>query len=238
MKSVIWYTRFILCFIVTLPDRLKIKRIYKNQGVTGVRLFCHGIGLKHLGPLVLSTGSRIKITGGEHIPKDETVLFISNHQSYFDLGIFLGLIDKPKAYIAKDSLKKAPVLSGWMDHMGCVFIQRDNIKQSAAAILEGIRRLEEGYSMVVFPEGTRSKSGQMGEFKAGAFKLATKTQVPIIPVTINGTYKIMEANHNKIKPADVLVKIHPPVETKNLSREEALKLPDKIRDIIAGGLRD
>ena len=73
------------------------------------------------------------------------------------------------------------------------------MKQSAQTIIDGIKQLKAGINMVIFPEGTRSKGAPVGEFKAGSFKLATKSKAPIVPVTIDGTYKVMEGNKNKIK---------------------------------------
>jgi len=239
MKSILWYPYFISRFIVTLPAKARCKRIGKKEGTMAMRLFCNReIGLKYIRPLVAATGSRVHIEGLENIPADETVLFVSNHQSLFDLGIFLGFIEKPKGYIAKNTINSIPVLRTWMRDMGCVFIDRTDIKKSAAAIADGIVRLQEGYSMVVFPEGTRTKEDALHEFRAGSFKLATKAGVPIVPVTLDGTYKILEANRYKIRPADVYVTIHPPVETKDLNREEVLALPEKVKGIIAEGFRN
>lgn len=104
------------------------------------------------------------------------------------------------------------------------------------AIVEGIKIIKEGHSLVIFPEGTRSKGGPLGEFKAGSFKLATKSKAPIIPVTMDGTYKLMEAQGGKVKPATVNVYIHPPVETANLTKEEQIELPERVKNIIASKL--
>ena len=109
------------------------------------------------------------------------------------------------------------------------------MKQSAKTILEGIKLLKSGHSMVVFPEGKRSKCDEMGEFKAGSFKLATKSKVPIIPVTIDGSYKILEGSHYRICPAKVNVYIHEPIETANLSKESESKLPEMVEKIIREG---
>ena len=89
--------------------------------------------------------------------------------------------------------------------------------------------------MVVFPEGTRSKGEQMGEFKAGSFKLATKAKVPIIPVTIDGSYKIMEGNKYRICPAKVNVYVHKPIETALIPKEQESKLPELVQKIIQEG---
>ncbi len=116
--------------------------------------------------------------------------------------------------------------------MNCVFMDRSNPRAGLKAIQEGVAHLKEGYSQVIFPEGSRSRGEQMGEFKPGSFKLATKARVPIVPVTINGSYNIMESHGWTIKPAVVEVSISQPIPTAGLTKEEIDELPDKVRHII------
>jgi 1-acyl-sn-glycerol-3-phosphate acyltransferase len=137
-------------------------------------------------------------------------------------------------FIAKIELAKIPVVKTWMEFMKCVFMDRSNMRKSGEAIINGIKNLKEGYSMVIFPEGTRSKGDKMSQFKAGSFKLASKSKCPIIPVTMNGSYKIMEhGNGSWIKPSTVELFIHPMIETANLSKDELDLLPGKVFDIIS-----
>jgi 1-acyl-sn-glycerol-3-phosphate acyltransferase len=117
--------------------------------------------------------------------------------------------------------------------MKCVFMDRNDIRQSVQAINEGVDLLKQGYSMVIFPEGTRSKGETMGEFKQGSFKLATKAGVPIVPVAIKGSYKMMEEK-GFIRPASVEVIISKPISTEGLTREELQQLPDRVKEIISG----
>jgi 1-acyl-sn-glycerol-3-phosphate acyltransferase len=183
--------------------------------------------------LVRLAGGRIKVVGEENLPVDEAVVFISNHQGNFDIPILMGYINKPKAFIAKIETRKLPLVSTWMKHMKCVFMDRNDIRQSVQAINEGVDLLKQGYSMVIFPEGTRSKGETMGEFKQGSFKLATKAGVPIVPVAIKGSYKMMEEK-GFIRPASVEVIISKPISTEGLTREELQQLPDRVKEIISG----
>ncbi|MBU3803256.1 MAG: 1-acyl-sn-glycerol-3-phosphate acyltransferase, partial [Candidatus Cellulosilyticum pullistercoris] len=169
-------------------------------------------------------------------PKDRNVVFISNHQGNFDIPLLMGYIDMPKGFISKIEAKKIPIVAKWMELIHCVFMDRSTLKGSAGAIIEGIKTLKAGHSLVIFPEGTRSKSDHMGEFKSASFKLATKPGIPIVPVTIDGSYKIMEQNHNKIKPAHVKITIHPMIETKGLSKEALEVLPQQVAHMIASAL--
>jgi 1-acyl-sn-glycerol-3-phosphate acyltransferase len=111
-------------------------------------------------------------------------------------------------------------------------MDRNDIRQSITAINQGVQYLKEGYSMVIFPEGTRSGSVEMGEFKAGSFKLATKSGVPIVPIAINGSYNIMGKKSLIVKPAEVSVKILKPIETAKLSKEELKTLHDRVYEEI------
>ncbi len=164
------------------------------------------------------------------------MLFVSNHQSDFDIAIFLAMLpEKKEGFVAKVELEKIPFLSAWMKRIHCIFLDRKDMKQSAKTILEGIKLLKSGHSMVVFPEGTRSKGEQIGEFKAGSFKLATKSKVPIVPVTIDGSYKIMEGSHYRICPAKVNVYVHKPIETVTIPKQEEGKLPEMVEKIIREG---
>ena len=182
--------------------------------------------------------ARVSVVGEQNIPEG-AVLFVSNHQSNFDIPVFMSCIRKPKGFVAKIETKKIPMIRKWMEHIDCVFIDRDDIRQTAKVMLDGIALLKGGHSMVLFPEGTRNKGGETAEFKAGSFKLATKAGVPIVPVTLDGTYKIIEANGGwRIKPADIVMTIHPAIETAGTSREEQAELVQKVRDIIVSGLHN
>lgn len=162
---------------------------------------------------------------------------MSNHQSNFDIPLLMVYVDKFKGFVAKTELKKVPILRDWMEEINCVFMDRNDLRQSVKTIIEGIKLIKAGNSLVIFPEGTRSKGGPMGEFKAGSFKLATKPKVPIVPITINGSAKLMEQNGNKIKAATVEIYIHPMIETADLTKEEMDKLPDKVKVVIGSKLK-
>lgn len=178
---------------------------------------------------------KLNITGLEKIP-ERPVLFVSNHQSNFDIPVFFAAINKQVGFVAKAELYKIPVFSKWIEAIQSVSIDRGDARQSLKAIDEGIQLLQKGYSLVIFPEGTRSKSSQMQEFKKGSLRLATKPGMPIVPVTLNGTYKIFE-EHNRITSAEVDLTVHDPIYTKDLSKEEINELSDKVHAIIKAGIK-
>lgn len=236
MRTLFWFTSFAFTLIGTLPKLSKAKRLEKAGKLEERDRYIHQAAQKWMLDNIRRSGSTIEVHGLENVPKDETVVFISNHQGNFDIPILMGYIDKPKGFISKIEAKKIPIVSAWMELIHCVFMDRSTLKGSAGAIIEGIKLLKQGHSLVIFPEGTRSKGDQMGTFKSASFKLATKAKVAIVPVTINGSYKIMEQNNNKIKPAQVILTIHKPIETKDLSKEELETLPNQVETIISSAL--
>ena len=185
--------------------------------------------------LIKLSDSTVNVHGLENIPEGP-VLFVSNHQSNMDIAIICGFIDKPKGFIAKKELKKLPLINKWITLAGSIYLDRENPRMSMEGILEGIKTLKNGHSLVVFPEGTRSRGDKMGEFKSGSFKLATKSKVPIVPLTIDGTYRVMEANKILIKPSNINFYVHKPIYTDKLSKEEIAKLPETVEHIIRSKL--
>lgn len=181
--------------------------------------------------LLRLAGVKVHVEGKENIPK-EPAIFVGNHQGYFDIPILLTSLDRPHGFISKIEVMKIPLVRTWMKHLNCVFIDRKNPRQSVTALNQTADYLKQGYSTVIFPEGTRSKGGPIGEFKPGGFKIAYKSGAPIVPIAMNGSYRIMEQNNSWIKPAEVTVRILSPIETKNLSKQEVNQLAKTVEDLI------
>ena len=236
LRTIAWYSNFAGSLVFKIPQMYKVKRLQRKPDRQESIKYIHDVTSKWARRNVKISGAKVNVFGEENIPKDIPVVFIGNHQGNFDIALFMSYINKPKGYIAKIEMKKVPVISTWMEYMNCVFMDRSNLRKSAQAIIEGVKILKGGHSLVIFPEGTRSKGGAVGEFKAGSFKLATKAKVPIIPITIDGSYKLMEQNKSKIKPAEVNLYIHPMIETKELSKEEQNELPERVKNIICSKL--
>lgn len=232
-RTIGWFTHFGISLVGTIPKLRKARTLEEQGKIEEKRAYVHQVTSKWAKSQVKLSGVKVTVYDQENMPGDIPVVFMSNHQSNFDIALFMVYIDKFKGFVAKIELKKIPILRDWMEQINCVFMDRNDLRQSAKTIIQAIKLVKEGNSMVIFPEGTRSQGKQIGEFKAGSFKLATKPKVPIVPVTINGSYKALEGNGNKISPADIEIYIHPMVETANLTKEEMDLLPDKIKTIIA-----
>ena len=187
--------------------------------------------------VVRLTGKKttVTVTGQENLPQGQTVLFVSNHQSNLDIPVLLGYVDKPMAFIAKSELLKVPFLSGWMQLIECVFLDQKNPRQAMKDMELATEKLKRGYSMLIFPEGHRSKSEGHRKFHPGSLRLAFKTGVPIVPITINGTYKLLEGPGH-MSAADVVVTVHPPVPTEGLSREEQRNVVSQVEQTVVSAL--
>lgn len=237
IRTILFYPAVVLSLVVSLVALIKIKYLEAKGKVEERTVFIHKVTRNWARFVMKASGAKITVKGLENIPKNQTVLFMANHQSFFDIPLLMSTIDVPKGFIAKKELEKWPGISMWMRYIRCIFMDRSNLRKSSEAIVDGINILKSGYSMVIFPEGTRSKGGETHEFKAGSFKLALKPKVPIIPITINGTYKLLERNGNKIKADTVEVIIHPAIDTKSLTKEEISDLPEKVESIIISPLK-
>ena len=158
----------------------------------------------------------INVIHPENLPDHGPVVYICNHQSYADVLTFFHVIRKHQvSFIAKDALGKIPVFGDWILRTRGICIHRGDARASLQTINEGVEYLKQGFSLVIFPEGTRSRSSEIGEFKAGSFKLATMTKVVHI---------------------DFMV--HPAIETAGLSRQELAGLHEKVEDIVRSGLEE
>lgn len=231
-----------IIFFICLTISLLISMIF-----AGIQFLLGLVGAKKMQKVVINnatriwskiaifiTGNRVRKFNTDVVPEG-TVLYVVNHQGYFDIPALMSTLPKSPAFVAKVELEKIPMISYWMKKMGCLFMDRGNMRQSLKIILQGIEMLKDGQSMVIFPEGTRSKSNEVGEFKAGSLKLAMKAGVPIVPVTLKNSFKVFE-EHNRIRTAEVSIKFHEPIYTEHLSKEEMANLHVEVRNIIAEGM--
>lgn len=175
---------------------------------------------------------KVEIIGVENLIED-TCLYVSNHQSMLDIPLIMGNVKHATGAMAKIEMKKVPIVSYWMEQVGSVYIDRENGREGLKAILKGVENLKNGRSMLIFPEGTRNRGNATAEFKKGSLKLATKANVPIIPITVYGTYKGLEGSPDDLKAGIVF---HKPIYTNDLTKEEKANLADACQKIIEDAL--
>ncbi len=175
----------------------------------------------------------IDVIGRNNIPEDKGCVFISNHQGYLDVvAILYALEDKQTGFIAKAEMRNVPYVGKWIESVGGFFIERGNPRSSLRVFKECWKRLKLGDSIVIFPEGTRSKGPLMGDYKRAAFKLATggHTGAPIVPIVIDGTYLYYE-NQGYLKTnigVPITVEFLEPIYTDALTKDEIKALPEHI----------
>lgn len=237
-RTIKWYTKFIGSLIFKKVHLMKADKLLKAGKNDEYEKYVTESVTDWAKRRMKDSGANVNVYGIENLPKDGSMLFVSNHQSNFDILLLLSYVPVAKGFVAKVELGKFPFINEWMKRIHCLFMDRSDIKQSAQIIVEGIKQLKSGINMVIFPEGTRSKTGKMGEFKAGSFKLATKSKRPLVPITIDGTRNIMEANNYKIKAETVNLYIHKPIDTTTLTKEEMAELPEKVKAIIEADLTE
>ncbi|MCY6484351.1 lysophospholipid acyltransferase family protein [Clostridium aestuarii] len=235
MKTVLVYIYFAFNMIVTIFFKIKLNYLRKHKTKEETEKYIHKIVINWANNLLKVVGVTIKAEGLENIP-EEACCFVGNHQGNFDILAIIAAIDKPIGFIAKKELKKLKIVSGWMKEIKCVFIDRSDIRESLKAINEGAENLKNGHSMVIFPEGTRSRERQMGEFKKGSLKMALKAKAPIVPVTIDGSYKIFEKNNGRFRKGDIKLIVGKPIYINNMTREEQKKLSKLVKNEIEKNL--
>ena len=209
---------------ITAPARyINLRKMDHAKNYRMAQVMCKGI-LKIM-------GARVDIQGKENLKVNGTSVYMGTHKSYLDIVIMIMLIDEPLIFIGKAEVDHIPFIRSWFKAIGGLPMKREDIRQSFKVILEAIGKLEAGYSVAIFPEGTRTIGTQMGEFKAGSFKLATKANVPIIPIAMQNTFKLLEEKR-RIKPADIYVNIGKAIDVPNMTIEDKKNISRDTEDYI------
>ncbi len=185
------------------------------------------------------SGVRTEVIGMEKIPRRQGVIYISNHQSIFDIIATYMLFPGVTGYLAKKELKKIPLFAQWMKLVHCIYVDRGN-KESAAKSLEmGAEELKSRYSCYIFPEGTRNKGeeDELLPFKGGAFKLAEHSRCPIVPIAITGTRRIFETHFPCIKPSHVTIEFCDPIDTTGVPEGGFFTVSDTCSKVITEAIR-
>jgi 1-acyl-sn-glycerol-3-phosphate acyltransferase len=178
----------------------------------------------------------VKVRGFENIQPDTSYIVVANHQSYFDVFLIYGWLGLDIKWVMKKELRKIPGLGFGSEKVGHIFIDRSNNRAALESLAAARKRLINGTSVVIFPEGTRSKSGKPGNFKRGAFKLALDLGLPILPVTVIDTKNILPADTSNLFPGKVRMVIHAPIEINGFSEHNMNELMDKVKTTIISAL--
>ena len=179
-------------------------------------------------------GSRIKVTveGLSNIDPSKSYIYMSNHQSNFDIPVLLAHLKVQFRWLAKAELFRIPLFGIAMKRSGYISIDRSDRRSAFASLKRAAEIIRNGVSVIIFPEGTRSRDGNMRPFKKGGFVLATDSRVPIVPVIVHGTWPIMQKDRLRINPGDVVMEIGKPIETADYTRKTKEDLMEKVKDAI------
>ena len=190
--------------------------------------------------ILFTSGVKLKVEGREKVPEDTAVLYVSNHRSYFDIIAGYTQIKGFCGFVSKIQMQKVPLLSSWMNLLYCLFLDRDDMRQSMATIIKGTEQLKRGISVWICPEGTRNRNPDKTptlEFKEGSLKMAEKAKVPVLPVAISGTWEVWERQHPKVKKGIVYVEFGDPFFISDLDKSVKKHVGAYTREIINGMLK-
>lgn len=170
------------------------------------------------------SGVKLTVIGEENVPRDEPVLYIGNHRSFFDVVVTYARCPGLTGYIAKDGVNKVPIFRIWMKRLHCIFLKRDDMKEGLKVILKAIDYVKSGISICIFPEGTRNKDKNnptsLLPFKEGSFKIAIKTGCKIVPMALIGTADILENHFPWIHSTDIKLIYGEPIDVSALDKDQ------------------
>ena len=180
------------------------------------------------------TGAKVTVIGEENVPKDQAVLYVANHRSYFDILLTYSRCRDLTGFVAKKEMLNYPFLRTWMKRVYCLFLDRDNIREGLKTILTAIDQVKNGISVFIFPEGTRNKGDELSllPFHAGSFKIAEKSGCPIVPVALNNTINIFEGHLPYIKKTHVVLEYCSPIYMNEMEKEDRKKIDVYCQKII------
>ena len=169
----------------------------------------------------------------------EAIVLISNHQSNTDIPVLSAYLPIDFSFIAKKEMRKWPLIGYWMKCQDCIFLDRKNPRQGMKDMKEAIEKIKKGHSYVIFPEGSRSKDGKIGEFKKGSFKLATDTKARIFPIALVGTYEIQSKKSLKVTSnKNVKIVVDNPINLDDLSREDQKRIHEIVNEIVRNNFEE
>ena len=187
------------------------------------------------GRLVLKVASvRVRAKGIEHLLPGKNYIYASNHASYFDIPALLATLPGQIRIVFKKELTRIPVF-GWAMRFGSyISIDRGDSREAIESLERAAQEIREGASVLLFPEGTRTRNGKLQSFKRGAFALAVRTRLPIVPVTVNGSFSILPKEKLRVNSGVIELIIHPPVATNGWNgREGEVQLMERVKTVIA-----
>lgn len=179
---------------------------------------------------------RVTAEGAENVDPDQAYVVVANHLSMLDILAIFGWSGLDLRWVVKHEIRHVPLIGWGCRILNYVFVDRSNRELAVEAINRATAQLEPGEGMMFFPEGTRSKSGELLTFKMGAFKTAINQEMPILPISIRGTYELMPSGSIFPKQGNASIIIHPPLHTNGIAKSDASVLAEKAHQAVTSGL--
>ena len=185
-------------------------------------------------------GTKVEVRGAENlekIPKEQGVLFIGNHRSFFDVIILQTIVDRPMGFIAKSDFKKVPLFSRWVMDIGSIFMDRKDVRAGLESIKTGTEYMSKGLSLGLYPEGTRSHTKELLPFKKGGYRMAKNSKSPIVLVAATGTDDVFENNKPiALKKKTVIFEFSAPVYPHEMDKDTCNEfyedIPNRLRTML------
>lgn len=227
-------TGFFLFSFISIAYLPKIRTMEERAGVEYARKKLKWLSKQILKSLDVKLDIKYKNREAiDSLDKKEGVIFVCNHQSNLDIPAIVTALHMDVGFVAKHEMKRWPFFGTWMKKSNCVFLNRENPREGIKDIKKAVELIKEGYPTVIFPEGERSLTGKILNFKKGSFKLATETNGIIVPLTLKGTYDIQPRGTLKMaRGKKVTLVVDEPIFVKNLSKDEEKVLATTVRDKI------
>lgn len=183
------------------------------------------------------TPMRVEIEGAEHIDPEQSYVVVANHQSQYDIPLIYGFCGLDLRWVMKAEIGKLPFIAQGCRAIGHIFIDRGNPDQARQAINSAVGRLPPGTGVLFFPEGTRSRTGELIKFRKGAFRVAVDRNLPVLPMTVVGTREMLPPGSFRIRPGCARLVVHPPIQPGGGTVDEAVtELCSRARAAIAAPL--
>lgn len=183
-----------------------------------------------------ATPMGVDVEGAENIDPKQSYVIVANHQSHYDVFVLYGWLGVDFKWVMKKELRRIPVLGIACEKLGHIYIDRSDPRSAVASLQAAKSRIVNGTSVLFFPEGTRSLTGHLGPFKKGAFQMALDLGLPILPVTIAGTRKILPPRTLDLFPGRARMRIHPPIDVSAYDPSRIDRLIARTREVIQSGL--
>lgn len=229
LRTVLWLIPTIAVYTIVLGFASVTSSFFDRRGH-----FAHGCARAWSWLILATTGVDVSVRGLERLVPGKTYVFVANHQSIYDIPCLFWSLPFQLRIIAKDSLGKFPVLGAHLKRTGHLLVDRRKPDRSSVFDWAG-RLTSNGLSLIIFPEGTRSRDGFMGKFKGGSIMLAMQAGLPLVPISVVGSRHVMKKGELTTRPGHVTLVVHEPIETvasEHASVAAVRELADRVREII------